>query len=461
MASPLPEQPSPPRPQESPTDSGPVSDDPPSAEPAPQEPQPPAPSNPFIINDLFSDEPTGRPSSPLKEAAGSDDTSSVPIVLKETAGPEKTTNQEHEAGPIGPNNEACGGGTTPEEATQPHIALDDSHLPHRAAAGETGGELRPQEYLPRPFPFVGPLEPESVAIPTSETVPLNLPKEEEPLVETHSSSSVPTHTGDFEDEQPIEFRPGDDTAPVEADGLEPRSGEQHVPVVPHAAGSQKVPAQYPLPTPASPMGGVGNHDQNAGQEAFVIAARAKSSPAEPAPTSLPAILPSQVPTDIIRVADELDLWWGSFSGWAMLPSFGLCLLATGLIAWLRWLLVPSWMVLYTIEGLTGALWIVQLTRWVYRVFGYNYRLTNRRLFVDRGWLYSDAHRVDLLQVQNVRVAAGWWQRIIGAGNVVLEMNGDPRITLVLEAVRFPQRVARQLQHIIDLSRELERPRTSS
>src|SRR5215471_21703691 len=71
----------------------------------------------------------------------------------------------------------------------------------------------------------------------------------------------------------------------------------------------------------------------------------KPAPEEPSP------LPPSPP------AEEVDLWWGSYAGRTMLPSFLVCLLATALIGWLTWLLLPGHLVKFAFFGLAGALWL--------------------------------------------------------------------------------------------------------
>src|SRR5262245_4561765 len=77
---------------------------------------------------------------------------------------------------------------------------------------------------------------------------------------------------------------------------------------------------------------------------------------------------------------EVDLWWGSYAGRTMLPSFVVCLVLTGLIILLAWVYVKRGQLKLTILCLGGLLWLVQLLRFAYRYFGFNYRLTSKRLF---------------------------------------------------------------------------------
>jgi membrane protein YdbS with pleckstrin-like domain len=216
-----------------------------------------------------------------------------------------------------------------------------------------------------------------------------------------------------------------------------------------------------LPTPAAAVSPVEAdeealaHDEQAPPPAPATEHLPEPVPQEAPPPVAPEPQPTIAPVSVLKGAEELDLWWGAYSGWALAPSFTVCVLATTAIIWASYRFLPSQYLHFTILGLAGAVWIVQLTRWVYRVFGYNYRLTNRRLYVDHGWLYSEAHRVDLTEVKAIKVRVGWWEKIIQVGDIVVTLAAGPQQDRVLEAVAVPQRIARQIEHAIGLAREAQ------
>src|SRR5438876_2032340 len=84
--------------------------------------------------------------------------------------------------------------------------------------------------------------------------------------------------------------------------------------------------------------------------------------------------------------EEIDVWWGAYSGWTMLPSMTLCVALTSFLAVGLWAWGPHGyrQLLFLLLG--TALWLVQGLRFFWRVFGSSYRLTSRRLFRDRGFL---------------------------------------------------------------------------
>jgi hypothetical protein len=154
----------------------------------------------------------------------------------------------------------------------------------------------------------------------------------------------------------------------------------------------------------------------------------------------------------LLAAPEVDAWWGSYSGWTMVPSWAACVLLTGLIVWGGWALVPRGFVQGTILGLAGALWLAQGLRWGYRVFGYNYRLTTRRLYRDRGFLYTGFAVLDLASVAGVVVNRTWFDRLVGVGQLCVRPEDNAKEPLVLEGVRRPLEVAQKVRASVQAAR---------
>jgi membrane protein YdbS with pleckstrin-like domain len=147
--------------------------------------------------------------------------------------------------------------------------------------------------------------------------------------------------------------------------------------------------------------------------------------------------------------EEVEVWWGSYAGRTMVPGFLVCLLATtGLI-----IAVYAWggarnprQLAYLISS---PLWLVQTGRWLYRMTAFNYRLTNRRLFVSRAFRTA-ADVVDLARVERVRVERGPLERRLGVGRVYVEAAGTP--PLVLRGVLHPNAVAGQISDQVQQAR---------
>ena len=174
--------------------------------------------------------------------------------------------------------------------------------------------------------------------------------------------------------------------------------------------------------------------------------------AEPGPMPFQPVPPETGPTVSPPLAEEEDIWWGSYSTWTMIPSLVVCVLLTGLIAWGAWRLVPHGFLQTTVIGLAGAVWLVQGVRWGYRVFGYNYRLTTRRVFADRGFLYQDFAALELNSVAQVLVKRKGLDLLLGVGQVWIVPEDRSKPALVLEGVRDPGAIAVRLRELVQVAR---------
>jgi hypothetical protein len=183
---------------------------------------------------------------------------------------------------------------------------------------------------------------------------------------------------------------------------------------------------------------IGNPTSSASAKAQGPVTPVPDHPALPTSVSVPV---EREPLPVPAPPEEVDLWWGSFASRTMLPSLLGCLLATAAIGWLTWLILPGHLVKLAFFGLAGTLWLVQAIRWSYRYFGFNYRLTTRRLFCHRGFLYSPGDQLDLAGVARVQVKANRWDRLVGVGRVLVFPVNPARAPLVLEGVGQPDQTA--------------------
>jgi membrane protein YdbS with pleckstrin-like domain len=137
----------------------------------------------------------------------------------------------------------------------------------------------------------------------------------------------------------------------------------------------------------------------------------------------------------------------------MLPSFLVCgLLTLAIMAWAFGML-PSHLARYVVYGLVGAVWLVQLARWGYRVAAINYRLTTHRLVADRGFFSPTVRQIELARVATVRVDAGPWERWVGVGRVQVVPENGQQAPVVLEGVREPERLAVLIEGCVKRARE--------
>jgi hypothetical protein len=149
--------------------------------------------------------------------------------------------------------------------------------------------------------------------------------------------------------------------------------------------------------------------------------------------------------------EEVELWWGAYSGWTMTPSFVVCLLLTGLIGWASWYYMPQGWVRISAVGASSVVWLVQLARWARRVFGNNYRLTTRRMWILRGFRQTRMSTLELSCVEAVIVERTWLERRVGVGRICLRPEGGGW-PLVLEGVRDPYHAADLIRTAIKAAR---------
>jgi membrane protein YdbS with pleckstrin-like domain len=145
--------------------------------------------------------------------------------------------------------------------------------------------------------------------------------------------------------------------------------------------------------------------------------------------------------------EEIDVWYGSYAGSAMLPRFVQLLLLSILIAIVAWYM-GAWRgynaARYTALSMILALWLLQAILWIRRLMGWNYRLTSRRLFVERGFRHPGQPGVDLERISQIAVEAGRLERWLDVGRLRIFIRDAPA-PLILEGVRHPFHVARQIQ----------------
>jgi hypothetical protein len=156
-----------------------------------------------------------------------------------------------------------------------------------------------------------------------------------------------------------------------------------------------------------------------------------------------------------EAAEEVDVWWGSYAGRTMTPSFLLVALLTGALIGAAYGL-SAWqgsnVVRYNTLGLVLALWLAQLARWVYRMVAFNYRLTTRRLFREYGFRRPDNREVELSQISHIGVDRRPFEKLLGTGNIRILCYGQST-PLVLEGVRHPDHIALKIRERVQRAQE--------
>jgi uncharacterized membrane protein YdbT with pleckstrin-like domain len=141
---------------------------------------------------------------------------------------------------------------------------------------------------------------------------------------------------------------------------------------------------------------------------------------------------------------ESDIAWRGYSGWVMWPSFLVCGLMTLL------LLVGGWF----IEGIRGIgqetgswvffiltilIWVLQFCRWFYRGATVTYRLTDKKIHIDRGFLSPPVESIKLIDIQQILVGQNLLGKWFGVGWVSIQSTNNRRE--VLEGVYRPEEFA--------------------
>jgi hypothetical protein len=158
--------------------------------------------------------------------------------------------------------------------------------------------------------------------------------------------------------------------------------------------------------------------------------------------------------DVQGPDEEIDLWWGSYAGRTMAPSFAVCIALTALIYGAVRVFVPErgWLQL-TFFGLTSIVWLVQLTRWCYRFFTCNYRLTTRYLYVDRGWRPLVSQRFPVSAIDRVEACSSRPATWLGVGEIWVWFADANLPPAVLKGLLAPRRVAETLRGAIRKTRQ--------
>jgi membrane protein YdbS with pleckstrin-like domain len=140
---------------------------------------------------------------------------------------------------------------------------------------------------------------------------------------------------------------------------------------------------------------------------------------------------------------EVELWWGGYSGWTMVPDFAVCAFLTAVMISVAWYMyseegVNGDRARYSVYGLAAAIWFMQLYRWARRLATLNYRLTTRRVYHCRGLGVDRVLAFPLEEVVHVKVEQTHLQRHLGVGLVRVRTNAA---AMELTGVREPHRIA--------------------
>lgn len=130
-------------------------------------------------------------------------------------------------------------------------------------------------------------------------------------------------------------------------------------------------------------------------------------------------------------AEEELLWEGRYSWKGMAQEFGLCGLATFLAIGIGPTLIKDVQTAKYLAIFLVALWAILIVTLVYRQMRTRFRLTSERLYHNQGILYRVSDRLEVIDIDDVRVEQGLIEMIFRVGKIRLRTSDhtDPDITL--------------------------------
>jgi membrane protein YdbS with pleckstrin-like domain len=174
----------------------------------------------------------------------------------------------------------------------------------------------------------------------------------------------------------------------------------------------------------NPVGG--NSPAISVPEATEVEVRPKPVRGEPLESGLdsatePRAAPDVAPVDRVG-AEEVDVWWGSYAGRTLLPSFAVCVFLTlaavvAAVYFQRRYDLDPLAVRYAVYAIAALVWLGQLARWSYRVLTFSYRLTTRRLLLERSFFNSLRAAIDLRRIARIDVTQRPLERMLGVGRI--------------------------------------------
>jgi hypothetical protein len=150
--------------------------------------------------------------------------------------------------------------------------------------------------------------------------------------------------------------------------------------------------------------------------------------------------------------EEVDLWWGSFSGRTLAPDFVICGLLTVTTLGLAWYF-RTWHGASVVRSvalvLTGLFWCAELAHVAYRCIAVNYRLTTRALYYDYGFFWPVRIEHSLSDIAQVVVERNLFERLLGVGRLRVLAKDAALPQVVFQGVRDPDRIAMEIRKQVE------------
>ena len=154
------------------------------------------------------------------------------------------------------------------------------------------------------------------------------------------------------------------------------------------------------------------------------------------------------PAGAEEFSGEVDVWWGSYSGRAMAPHLALCVLVSAAILTAAFFLgawLDTRLARWVAQGLMLLLWLALFGTSISRCLGVNYRLTNRRLYVQRGFRHPAEPGLEIARIRNLEIRQSPAEAWLGVGRIVIDQVDAQNPRRILAGVYEPQTIVRLLR----------------
>ncbi len=141
---------------------------------------------------------------------------------------------------------------------------------------------------------------------------------------------------------------------------------------------------------------------------------------------------------------EHEIWQGTYSSKAMIGGWIGCILATIVGIVVGGMFPPAWLGVAIVVPL---LWIAQGLLLMYRRLSVRYRLTTFRFFHERGFLYRLIDRVEVIDMDDIAVAQGPIERIMGVGTLKITSSDRTSPELTVPGIADVRDVAAQIDQL--------------
>ncbi len=149
--------------------------------------------------------------------------------------------------------------------------------------------------------------------------------------------------------------------------------------------------------------------------------------------------------------EEVELWQGNFSTKAMFREVALVFVLTvGFLA-LRSTLADPRIAGLVFPAILG-LWFLLLALLAYRKLDASYIVTNQRLLHQHGILYRRTHRIEVIDIDDLRYEQGIFERMLGVGRIMIDSSDASHHDLIMYGIDNVDEVF----HTLESARRKER-----